>query len=133
MSDKIKTQMVLPVGPNADRAKKLESRAARFGIIPTTDGSSNSSTISNPADALKLANRAARFMTSNSNNLPSSTPMNVVATSPEEAERLAKRAARFADIPQSASKTTATTTQSSGGDSELLAKRAARFAGLGTK
>jgi len=97
---------------------KLEARAARFGLQTAPKGVTtqrinkneaiNASTKPiNPADAEKLAARAARFADVNKSTIPSAnakdgvvstnTPMRTTLSS-ANAEILAKRAARFSGI-----------------------------------
>lgn len=157
-------------GKSVEVQQKLQSRAARFGTVSDTKNQSATITTNkttpvaakvppkpvNPADAEKLAARAARFGDLASNTTGQIKP-NVtkaaVASNPADVEKFAKRAARFADIPAEPEKgvkkantgtvstktlvnptsTTTTPVAATKVDGDLLAKRAARFAGMATK
>lgn len=126
MSTKKPTHLVVTTGKQSAVSgdsnplkKQLEMRANRFGLNSSSGGtatassssstssppSSSSSLAKNPADAEKLAARAARFadLTTQKTSSPLSSTAKVAAgianNNPIDADRLARRAARFADIP----------------------------------
>lgn len=107
-----KTHLVLTTGKKSGDGDtqfktQLESRAARFGIVNSATGAVSSPKLTDPAEAEKLAKRAARFSDikmSPSTGATTTTATKATPTSnPQDAERLARRAARFADIPKDTS------------------------------
>lgn len=115
-----KTHMVIKTTKQpaaADHKALLDLRANRFKAGSSTTTATGStcaatSTSTDPAEAERLAARAARFAdvksgpaitTSGKVKIGSST--NITTSSVVDAEKLAKRAARFADIPKEATTT----------------------------